>query len=97
MPISALTKEQKQELADLATRHKVVYEVYPAEVIIDGKSRKIGFELNLYGTHGHVPHAPTPGCEECAPVRLDLRRIGIRPSCHRTGRSLRTGSLRPHF
>lgn len=36
---------------------------------------RIGFEVDLFGTHDHPKQQPTPGCDECHEVFTDLHRI----------------------
>lgn len=75
MALAMLTEEEKDRLLALVARHKAVWEVYPEDVLVNGKKRQVGYDIKLYGTHGQVPHTPTAGCEECGPVWEDLQRI----------------------
>ena len=64
------------DLKRLVQQHKVCWEVWPEEMISrEGHRMQIGFELDLLGTHDHPVDPPMPGCEQCAEVYLDLRRI----------------------
>jgi hypothetical protein len=69
-----------RRLVDLVQGHKVVYEVHPALSVVTGQSVQVGFDIELYGTHGaavlegHEP-APSPGCERCVRVWHDLREV----------------------
>jgi hypothetical protein len=75
-PDSAANTEESSFLKQLVTRHQVCWEVMPIwHVPLGGRSVKIGFEVDLFGTHDHPKHPPTPGCEECQTVFSDLRRI----------------------
>jgi hypothetical protein len=67
-------------------RHKVVFEIRPAYAIVEDRRRQIGFDVEIYGTHGqgvldgHEPQ-PTPGCASCVAVWDDLHEIAnaVRP------------------
>jgi len=80
------------KIKDLVQRFMVCWEVYPEQVLTKGEIRKVGFALELYGTHepgtGHVD----PGCEHCRPVQAALREIAHwilpreeRPSMYEVG------------
>jgi len=63
-------------LKQLVVRHKVCWEVVPIwHVPLGGRKVKIGFEVELFGTHDHPKHSPAPGCEECHTIFSDVRRI----------------------
>lgn len=63
-------------LKQLVVHHKVCWEVAPIWHVTPGGRRvKIGFEVDLFGTHDHPKQPPSPGCEECHRVFSDLRRI----------------------
>jgi hypothetical protein len=63
-------------LKQLVVRHKVCWEVVPIWHVPPGGGQvKIGFEVDLYGTHDHPEQPPLPGCHECHAVFSDLRRI----------------------
>ena len=49
-------------LRNLVEKHSVCYEVRSEEQVVDGKIMKVGFELQLYGTHDHGETRLTPGC-----------------------------------
>ncbi len=69
-------KKKTDDLKRLVERHQVCWEVWPEETINrDGRRVQIGFELDLLGTHDHVTDPPTPGCDECAVVYVDLKKI----------------------
>jgi hypothetical protein len=69
-------KPSPAELKRLVERHQVCWEVWPEETINrDGHRAQIGFELDLLGTHDHPADPPTPGCDECAAVYVDLEKI----------------------
>jgi hypothetical protein len=60
---------------DLVRRFRVCWEMYPEQVMVKSEIRKVGFALELYGTHepgtGHVD----PGCDHCRKVQSALREI----------------------
>jgi hypothetical protein len=76
----AIDANEKRRLVELAQEHKAVYEVHPAVSVASGQSVQVGFDIELYGTHGaavlegHEP-APSPGCERCVRVWHDLRDV----------------------
>jgi hypothetical protein len=63
------------KLKDLVQRFRVCWELYPEQVLTGGEIRKVGFALELYGTHepgtGHVD----PGCDHCRTVQSALNDI----------------------
>ena len=67
--------ESTEQLRQLIEKHTVCYEVYPDTVIVSGQQRKVGFELELFGTHDHGSSTLTPGCPVCVNTFSDLRRI----------------------
>ncbi len=75
-------------LRNVVDRHSVRYEVWPAEELVNGKVVKVGFELQLYGTHEHGETRLTPGCERCVQTFQDLREIAdwIMPKEERASR-----------
>ena len=63
----------ESDLKTLVLRHRVCFESYPIwHVPAGGGMVKIGYELDLIGTHDHPQHPPSPGCDECKPVRRAL-------------------------
>ncbi len=62
------------DLADLARKHHVHFEVAP-EVLYRATDRlKVGFEVRLSAVHARGAHA-LPGCPKCRDLADDLRRI----------------------
>ncbi len=72
----------------LVEKHSVHYEARPEEQLVDGKIVKIGFALELCGTHEHGETRMTPGCERCVQTFADLREIAewIMPQQERPSR-----------
>ena len=69
-------EQSPDDLKRLILRHQVCWEVWPEETLNrEGHRMQIGFELDLLGTHDHPVDPPTPGCDLCAEVYRDLRRI----------------------
>lgn len=64
-------------LRELVEQHQVCYEVWPELLAVKDKTLKVGFLLELNGTHGHDAHADQilPGCEHCHSTFEDLRQI----------------------
>lgn len=63
------------ELRDLIERYQIAWTVRQELAVHDGTLRPIGFVVELSGTHREPKHTPTPGCEECRPLRAALERI----------------------
>lgn len=71
-----MTQEETiKELKDLIHRHKVCYEVWPENLAVSGQLVKVGFDLELEGTHEHPGNGVLPGCPHCEEVYKDLERI----------------------
>jgi hypothetical protein len=72
-------------LTALVERYQVCWEVYPLEILAKEKStteipvkegiRKIGFDLELYGTPECGTEHVMPGCEHCRRVEIALEEI----------------------
>jgi hypothetical protein len=67
-------------LYDLVHEHQVVFELRPTNAIVHHERSQIGFDLELYGTHGasvleHREPMPPPGCARCQSVWDDLHEI----------------------
>lgn len=69
------TTESINRLSKLVIQHQVCWQVFPAEELFKGKIQKVGFNLEIYGTHYHPVHTPYPGCDQCVKVYKDLREI----------------------
>src|SRR5437899_6429345 len=63
------------KLKQLAEKHTVHYEVWPDYSLVEGKAQKVGFELDLCGSHDHGQTRLSPGCELCVHTFDDLRQI----------------------
>jgi hypothetical protein len=59
----------------LVQRHRVCWEAYPEQALVSSEIRKIGFSLELYGTHEPGVDHVSPGCEHCANVKSALKEI----------------------
>ncbi|MGE0883410.1 MAG: hypothetical protein AB7P14_07705 [Blastocatellales bacterium] len=71
-----MTQEESiNQLKDLIQRHKVCYEVWPENLVVNGQLVKVGFDLELEGTHEHPGSEVLPGCLHCQEVYQDLQRI----------------------
>ena len=68
-------EETINQLKDLIQRHKVCYEVWPENLVAKGQLVKVGFDLELEGTHEHPGSEVLPGCPHCQEVYRDLQRI----------------------
>ena len=72
---AAETTQTLEELRMVVQDHRVCWEVLPERIPVkDEEPLKVGFDLMLYGTHEVGMH-PTPGCERCAQIYRDLRKI----------------------
>jgi hypothetical protein len=71
----------------LVQRFRVCWEVYPAEILAKNAIRKIGFDLELYGTPECGTEHIDPGCQHCLRVESALREIAdwilprVNPTC----------------
>lgn len=76
-------------LKNLVEKHSVYCEARPEEQLVNGKIVKVGFELQLCGTHEHNETRLTPGCERCIQTFQDLREIAewVMPREERPSRS----------
>ena len=77
-----------EELKALIRQHRVCWDVLPEQVSVkEHRPLKVGFDLNLYGTHALGDHA-VPGCEKCKHIFYDLRKIAqwIMPKVERPSR-----------
>ena len=71
-----MTQEETiKVLKDLIHKHKVCYEVWPENLAVTGQLVKVGFDLELEGTHEHLENRVLPGCLHCEEVYKDLERI----------------------
>lgn len=69
------TWEEMEPVKQLVTEHQVCYEVWPEYLMAQGKKVKVGFGLELCGTHGHESSRPLPGCPQCYQVFKNLEKI----------------------
>ena len=68
-------QETVEELQALVRQHRVCWDVLPEQIPVkESPLLKVGFDLNLYGTHALGEH-PMPGCEKCKHIFNDLRKI----------------------
>lgn len=91
-------------LANLVNCYQVCWEVWPEYLIVDGKERQVGFELELAGTPEAGANPVGPGSPACQHVYDALRRIADwilpreeRPSMYTIGtyeQALRYSSVR---
>jgi hypothetical protein len=63
------------QLKDLIQRHQVCYEVWPENLVVNGQLVKVGFALELEGTHENPVNEVMPGCAHCQEIFKDLQRI----------------------
>jgi hypothetical protein len=64
-----------ERLRALVEQHQVCYEVWPEMLSVKDKTLKVGFLLELNGTHGHDADNVLPGCKHCYSTFADLRQI----------------------
>jgi hypothetical protein len=62
-------------LRDLVQQFRVCWSDRSEECFVDGTKRKIGFALELCGTHELGTLHVSPGCEHCRPVQAALKEI----------------------
>jgi hypothetical protein len=74
-----MTQENSREiierLQDLIRKHRVCYEVWPENLVVNQQIVKVGFALELEGTHEQPESEVQPGCPHCEEVFKDLQRI----------------------
>ena len=63
------------ELRELVQRFRVCWEAGSEDTYLEGEKRKIGFLLDLIGTHEPEIKHPDPGCEHCRRIYSALKRI----------------------
>lgn len=66
---------QRRDVADLVRRFRVCWEVEPESTFVGHELRKIGFSLEIFGTHEPGTKHISPGCEQCVVVQDALKRI----------------------
>ena len=62
-------------IKSLVQRFRVCWEVYPLQILVKEGIRKIGFDLELFGTPECGPGHVVPGCEHCRRVEIALQEI----------------------
>ena len=56
--------QETSSLADLVRRYEVCWEVWPQYSLVNGQERRVGFEIELCGTHEAGDHIGR-GCAAC--------------------------------
>lgn len=69
------TTPKIERLRELVEQHQVCYEVWPEMLAVKGTTLKVGFLLELNGTHGRDADHVLPGCKHCHSTFEDLRQI----------------------
>lgn len=69
------TKETDSVLAGFVNRYQVCWEVWPEYLMVGGKERQVGFELELTGTPEAGTEHVGPGCPACRRVYAALRAV----------------------
>ena len=59
----------------LVQRFRVCWEVYPLQILVKEGIRKIGFDLELFGTPECGAEHISPGCQHCQKVEAALQEI----------------------
>jgi hypothetical protein len=75
--------QARSHLEDLVRRYQVCWDVWPEEVMVDGKRRQIGYVIELAGTHPQVKE-PSPGsqcCKEVFTALLWISEYVLPPEC----------------
>lgn len=62
------TASHESEIRDLIQRYKICWEVWPECFVNNSHLDKIGFELELLGTHAEGTDHVSPGCDACVEV-----------------------------
>ena len=63
------------ELVELVRRYQMGWHVRSEQAVVRGALVPIGFVVELTATHDVPAHSPSPGCDECVPVRRALARV----------------------
>lgn len=85
-------QQEVSQLVDLVRRFRVCWEVWPEEARVGTERRRIGFAIELSGTHEEGGGHPGPGCHRCKEIFAALHEIAEhilpreeRPSCYEIG------------
>lgn len=70
-----MTTKGSPRLADLVKQYQVCWEVWPENLVVSGKERQVGFELELSGTPESGTDPIGPGCPACQHVYAALRAV----------------------
>jgi hypothetical protein len=71
----ALERGDSAKIKALVERFRVCWEVYPLQILVKEGIRKIGFDLELYGTPECGTEHISPGCQHCQRVETALQEI----------------------
>jgi len=71
----ALESGDTAELKALVEKFRVCWEVYPLQILAKEGIRKIGFDLQLFGTPECGTEHISPGCQHCQRVETALQEI----------------------
>jgi len=69
------TEQSSSALADFVKRYQVCWEVWPEYLMVAGKERQVGFELELTGTPEPGTEHVGPGCPACRRVYRALHDV----------------------
>jgi len=64
-------------LVELVRRYHISYEVWPEYVVASGGLQKVGFEVELSGSHSPDSSHLDPTCTRCKQVRAALLAIAV--------------------
>ena len=62
-------------IKELIQQFRVCWSVWPEVAFVKGEKRKVGFNIDLCGTHQPGTLHVGPGCEHCRPVQAALKEI----------------------
>jgi hypothetical protein len=68
-------RADESEIRELIKRYKVCWEVWPEWIVNNSHLDKMGFELELLGTHAEGTEHVTPGCDACVEVYKALWKV----------------------
>ncbi len=71
----ATSNEMIERLKEHVDLHQVCYEVWPEVLMVAGERVKVGFNLELFGTHSDGESRLSPGCRKCVRTYEDLQQI----------------------
>jgi hypothetical protein len=99
----ARVEQSFSSLVDLVKQYQVCWEVWPEVLMVGGKEKQVGFELELSGTPEPRTDDVGPGCSACRRVYDALLAVAHlifpreeRPRCMRLGHTSKHFAIRQY-